>query len=121
MGQEREKRLCTRTPFITDVTLRLGDVDTAIEADLLNISMSGMFIRIDQVIPVGTPCTIEIRVTGNHSRLRLEDIQGEVVRQDEQGVAIQFVSKMEWFVIFKIYTHCSREEIGQDGGNDSGV
>lgn len=115
MGQEREKRSCTRTPFRTDVTLRLGDVDRGIEADLLNISMSGMFIRIDQVIPVGTPCTIEIRVTGNHSRLRLEDIQGEVVRQDEHGVAIHFVSKMEWFVIFKVYTHCSREEIGTAG------
>lgn len=121
MGQEREKRLCTRTPFLTDVTLRLGDVDKGIQADLLNISMSGMFVRVDQVIPVGTPCTIEIRVTGNHSRLRLEDIQGEVVRQDEQGMAIQFVSKMEWFVIFKVYTHCSREEIGTGGVNGSDV
>ncbi|MCX5870433.1 MAG: PilZ domain-containing protein [Deltaproteobacteria bacterium] len=121
MGEKRERRLCTRTPFLTDVTLWLGDVDTGIEADLLNISINGMFVRIDQIIQVGTPCTIEIRVTGNHSRLRLEDIQGEVVRQDEHGVAIHFVSKMEWFVIFKVYTHCSREEIEKVGGGDSGV
>jgi hypothetical protein len=121
MGQKRERRSCTRTPFLTDVTLRLGDVDTGIEAVLLDISISGMFIRIDQIIPVGTLCTIEIRVTGNHSRLLLEDIQGEVVRQDEHGVAIHFDSKMEWFIIFKVYTHCCREEIEKVGGNDSEV
>jgi len=121
MGEKREKRSCTRTPFLTDVTLRLGDVDTGIEADLLNISISGMFVRIEQVIPVGTPCTIEIRVTGNHSRLLLEDIHGEVVRQDEYGMAIHFVSKMEWFIIFKVYTHCCREKIGTAGDGNSEV
>ncbi len=121
MGEKRERRICTRTPFLTDVTLRSGDVDTGIEADLLNISISGMFVRIDRVIQVGTPWTIEIRVTGNHSRLLLEDIQGEVVRQDEQGVAIHFTSRMEWFVLFNVYTHYCREEIGQVGSGDSGV
>ncbi len=115
MGEKRERRSCTRTPFLTDVTLKLGDVDTGIEADLLDISISGMLVRIEQVIPVGTPCTIEIRVIGNHSHLLLEDIQGEVVRQDEHGMAIHFISKMEWFIIFKVYTHCCREKIGTTG------
>ena len=100
--------MCTRTPFLTDVTLRSGAADTGVQGDLVNISISGMFVRIDQAIPVGTACTIEIIVTGNHSRLVLEDIQGVVVRQDEHGVAIHFTCRMEWFVLFKVYTHYCR-------------
>lgn len=117
MGEKRERRVCTRTPFFTDVILRSGDGDSSpMKAELLNISISGMFVRIDRALSVGTACTIEIRVIGNHSRLVLEDIQGEVVRQDEQGVAIHFTSKMEWFVLFNVYTHYCRQEMG--GGQE---
>lgn len=110
MEERRERRMCTRAPFLTDVALRLGNADTVVNADLVNISISGMFVRIDQKIPMGTDCTIEIKVSGKHSRLLLEDIQGEVVRQDEHGIAIHFTSKMEWFVLFNIYTHYCRQE-----------
>ena len=113
--------MCTRTSFLTNVILRPTDTVTGIKAELLNISMSGMFIRIDQVIPVGTACTIEIQITGNHSRLLLEDIKGEVVRQDEQGVAIRFTSLMEWFVLFKVYAHYCLEGMGSAGSGDFGV
>lgn len=121
MGEKRERRMCTRTPFLTDVTLRSGDADTGVQADLVNISISGMYVRIEHLLPVGTACTMEIRVTGNHSRLLLEDIQGEVVRQDEHGIAIQFVSRMEWFVLFTIYTHYCRQEMEKGGGMESGT
>jgi hypothetical protein len=115
MGGKKERRTCTRTPFFTDVSLRSESDGIDVKADLLNISISGMFVRIDQVVPVGMSCTIEIRVTGNHSRLLLEDIQGEIVRQDEQGVAIHFTSRMEWFVLFSVYTHYCREEMEKIG------
>jgi hypothetical protein len=105
---DKERRACTRTLFFTGVTLRAKEVTVEVEADLLDISISGMYVRSEQVLPVGTLCTIEIKVTGNHSCLVLEDILGEVVRKDRQGMAIQFTSPMEWFVLFKIYTHYGR-------------
>jgi hypothetical protein len=43
-----------------------------------------------------------------------------VVRQDEQGIAIHFTFRMEWFVLFKIYTHYCRPPL-EKGGGDSGV
>lgn len=119
MEEKRERRVCTRTPFLTDVTLGSEAAAADVKADLLNISISGMFVRVDQVLPVGTSCTIAIIVTGNHSRLLLDDIQGEVVRQDEHGTAIHFTSRMEWFVLFNVYTHYCRQEIETGGGVSS--
>ncbi|MEK6202198.1 MAG: PilZ domain-containing protein [Desulfobulbaceae bacterium] len=121
MGEKKERRVCTRTPFLTDVTLRAEPDGLALKADLLNISISGMFVRLDHDLPPGTSCTIGIMVTGNHSRLLLEDIQGEVVRQDEQGTALHFTSRMEWFVLFNVYTHYCRQEIEAAGGAGESV
>jgi hypothetical protein len=105
-----EKRECTRIPFLTDVVVKTSLADSEIMAELLNISISGMLLKIDHDLPVGTSCTLEIRVAGNHSRLVLEDISGEVVRRDENGLAIHFTSRMEWFVLFTVYTHYCRQE-----------
>lgn len=116
MGGKRERRVCTRTPFLTDVILSSEVTATGVKADLLNVSISGMLVRVDQIIPVGISCTIEIIVTGKHSRLLLDDIQGEVVRQDEHGVAIHFTSRMEWFVLFNVYKHYCRQEMETGGG-----
>ncbi len=105
-----EKRECIRIPFLTDVVLKTSLAGCEILAELLNISISGMLLKIDHDLVVGTSCTFEIRVAGNHSRLVLEDICGEVVRRDQNGLAIHFTSRMEWFVLFTVYTHYCRQE-----------
>ncbi|MBU3944289.1 MAG: PilZ domain-containing protein [Proteobacteria bacterium] len=117
MEKKNERRKCTRTPFFTDVTLMLEGDDSAMPADLVNISISGMFVQINQSIPVGTSCKMEVIVTGHHSRLLLDDIRGEVVREDENGLAIHFTSRMEWFVLFNIYTHYCRQAEEKAGGD----
>lgn len=108
MNEQNERRVCSRAIFLTDVFLRVKDESGVIEAALLDISISGMYVRVDQALPMGTVCTMAIKVTGKHSCLVLEDIDSEVVRQDKQGVAIRFTSPMEWFILFKIYTHYGR-------------
>lgn len=108
MSENNDKRVCSRTPFLTDVRLRAKGYDNEIEADLFDISISGMYVQARQTLQVGTLCTIVIKVYGKHSYLLLEDIHGEVVRQDKQGIAIHFTSPMEWFVLFKVYTHYGR-------------
>lgn len=108
VGEREERRVCTRTLFLTGVTLKAQGVSVDIDANLLDVSISGLYVRCAQALPVGTPCTIRIRVNGNHSNLVLEELHGAVVRQDRQGLAIQFASPMEWFVLFKIYNHYGR-------------
>lgn len=108
MNEVNERRVCSRTIFLTDVFLRVKDGDGVIEAALLDISISGMYVRVDSALPVRTVCTMAIKVSGKHSCLVLEEISGEMVRQDKQGIAIRFTSPMEWFILFKIYTHYGR-------------
>jgi len=93
---------------MTTVLITTGLADLEVEADLQDISISGMYVELEQKLPFGTVCSIQILITGKHSRLILDDIQGEVVREEEGGVAIRFTSNMEWFVLFKIYTQYAR-------------
>lgn len=106
-----ERRQCTRTTFLTTVLVNTGLEDLEVEADLQNISISGMYIELEQPVPLETVCSLQIIIEGKHSRLILDDIKGEVVRQEEGGVAIRFTSNMEWFVLFKIYTQYAKDSL----------
>lgn len=120
MTGRNEKRMCTRTPFLTGVTLRADD-GALVSASLLNISISGMLVRTTDQIPAGTTCKIEIVVTGRHSRLVLDAIEGQVVRQEKNELAIQFTSRMEWFVLFNVYSHYCRQDNELSGENSTSV
>lgn len=109
--QSDERRQCTRTPFVTLVLISAGVENVEVEADLQDISISGMYVEMTQRLSLGTLCSIRILIKGKHSRLILDDIQGEVVREGEGGVAIRFISNMEWFVLFKIYTQYARNAL----------
>lgn len=111
VSQSDDRRQCTRTPFITMVLITTGLEDLEVEADLQDISISGMYVELEQSLSLGTICSIQILIKGKHSRLILDDIQGEVVRAEEKGVAIRFTSNMEWFVLFKIYTQYARNRL----------
>ena len=107
MLEQPERRQCTRAFFSTRAQVLLDSGHTIIEGKLQDISIIGMFIETNASIPVGSSCSIQIIIPAQNSRLILEDIQGIVVRSVDTGLGIQFTSNMEWFVIFKIYTHFS--------------
>lgn len=104
----QERRKGTRTAFLTRVILSFGNGQEDVEGDLLNISIFGMFIETDRKVVPDSPCTARIVVTAMNSRLVIEDIVGRVVRSDQRGLGIQFDARFEWFVIFMIYTHFSK-------------
>lgn len=107
MVEIQERRQCTRTFFSTRAQVLLDNGHTIVEGELQDISIIGMFIETKACIAVGSSCSIQIIISAQHSRLILEDIQGVITRQEDKGLGIQFTSNMEWFVIFKIYTHFS--------------
>lgn len=107
MGNLQERRQCTRTRFSTRAQVLLDDGQTIVEGELQDISIVGMFIAARTDIAIGSPCSIQIIISAEHSRLILEDIQGVIVRVAGNGLGIEFTSNMEWFVIFKIYAHFS--------------
>lgn len=108
MAEFDEKRQCSRTDFLTEVYISFGKDDVEIQADMLDISILGMFIETNQHIALGRECEIKIEIVGCNSKLLLDCMHGEVIRTSDTGVAIRFTSNMEWFVLFKIYSHYSK-------------
>lgn len=103
-----ERRKGTRTPFVTRAYLVFADGQTDLEGELQDISIFGMFVETAGEVVVGSSCSIRIAITARNSRLVIDGIEGVIARNGGRGVGIQFTSNMEWFVIFKVYTHFSK-------------
>ncbi len=88
---EKEKRKKTRVYFETQVVLKTDVSEITMSVNSSDISMRGMFVTTDKRIPSGTPCKIEIVLSGTTSRLAL-NIEGVIARQDENGLGITFDS-----------------------------
>lgn len=88
---DEEKRKRTRVHFKTQVTLKTDESKIEAEANSKDISMKGIFINTKEKIPAGTPCDIEIMLTGTSTKLALS-IKGTIIRQDPSGLGITFDS-----------------------------
>ncbi len=108
MASYQEKRECDRTKFIADVTIVCDGEEVVAQAELRDISIVGLFVEAQHEVPVGSSCEIIITINAKNSRLTLDNIFGEVTRVSSSGLALRFTSNMEWFVLFKIYTHYSK-------------
>ena len=86
-----EKRKKTRVHFTTQVTLKTDKSKIEAEANSKDVSVKGIFVNTKKKIPVGTPCDIEILLTGTSTKLALS-IKGIITRQDASGLGIAFDS-----------------------------
>ena len=100
MVAERRKR--ERLKLKTKVVLT-SQPDVSIEAELTDISMSGLFIQTESQLPIDTLVDLDIRMTGRSSVLSIS-IKGNVVRSDESGIGIKFLDELEWLSVFAIYS-----------------
>ncbi|HMK35664.1 MAG TPA: PilZ domain-containing protein [Desulfomonilaceae bacterium] len=83
-----EKRKFTRIPFHTEIRITAGEI-THVSHRLRDISLGGAFVVLSDSFPVAACCTLEIELVGPASLLRVE-IDGEVVRAQEDGIAVKF-------------------------------
>lgn len=84
-----EKRKFTRAPFETEIRV-VTDDRIVVSNRLRDVSLGGAFVLVDKSLPDGTPCILSVDLVGPRSLLRIE-VEGEVVRSDEDGVAVRFV------------------------------
>lgn len=98
------KRKRLRISFEAQVKLQFETIDMILNAKMKNISMNGIFVETDKVIPLNTPCGIEVIVTGPHSKLTIET-RGFVSRNDPAGLGVKFKNHMEWFAFFSIFEY----------------
>ena len=54
-----------------------------------DLSLRGVYVKTQERLEVGTPCRLEIELTGSTSRLILA-IKARVVRVDQEGMAFLF-------------------------------
>ena len=105
----RKERRRRRFSFSTKVILTFVGTSKQIKAESKNVSVNGIYVKSRAKIPVDTHCDIEIIISGKSSRLRLE-LEGKVVRRDNEGLGIEFINPMEWFALFPIYDQYGRRD-----------
>ncbi len=91
MENPQERRKNFRVNFKTSVSIRPLHQDVpAIHSDhTRDISLKGLYCFTEERLPVGTPCEVELRLSGSSSDLKLF-MQADVVREDESGLALRF-------------------------------
>jgi len=87
---EQEKRKAERIRFESQITIRTGDDTVEATADSRNISLKGIYLVPEKKIPVDTPCTLAITLTGKGSQM-IVTLPGKVCRHDGQGTAVAFL------------------------------
>ncbi len=100
-----ERRISVRMPFVSEGYCIVHDTNRKYRGILRDISITGLFMEMDNGPEAGRKCEIEIIFQGKHSRLSIEDLGGVVSRKDEDGVAVRFDERLEWFVLIPLYFH----------------
>jgi hypothetical protein len=83
-----EKRRFSRAPFQMEIRV-IADDRIVVSNHLRDISLGGAYIVVDRPLPEGMPCILSIDLIGPRSLLRVE-IEGEVVRVENEGMAVKF-------------------------------
>ena len=89
MAMDAEKRKNTRINFQTSIILRSEGETILSAADSKDISLKGMFIKTAKVLAVGTPCDLELNLSGTSTRLSIA-VKGRISRQGEGGLGVSF-------------------------------
>lgn len=78
-----DNRNFTRVDFFGEASIRYND--HIIIGNIENLSLQGLFIKTDQVLPLNLPVQVTVYTYANSSF----NLHANVVRRDESGVGIQ--------------------------------
>lgn len=70
---------------------------------LHNISRTGCYMEYENVPSISGKCKVDIALDGHHSRLKIEQVCGNIARCDENGIAINFDESFEWIPVVPIF------------------
>lgn len=85
-----EQRQARRIVFNTRALVRYDQgQSTEARVDTANISLKGLYLETEDRLPIDTPCTIEIHLTGPTSVMDFK-VRGRICRHDQGGMGIAF-------------------------------
>lgn len=96
-----ENRTRMRLPFKTKVQIKNGP-DSLIKGEARDVSMSGLFVVSESIIPLESPCEVDFLIEGNSSQLRVK-ASAVVSRHDNDGFGVRFNDDLEWLPIFAMF------------------
>ena len=91
MQQEHERRQRIRVDFETRIKLTIADREYHAEGSSRDLSLNGVFVRVEAEAKPGQKCRLSIYLSGMVEETALE-IEGSVVRLEEGGLAVAFES-----------------------------
>jgi len=103
MNQSSERRKSSRMSIPSLITCRLKMGEQHCQGSLRDMSVTGLYIELEDQLPAACPCEIEMVLKGEHSRLKIEGLKGSVIRCDRDGAAIRLDDRMEWFALVSSY------------------
>ncbi|MCP3898623.1 MAG: PilZ domain-containing protein [Desulfobacteraceae bacterium] len=88
-----ERRKHERVDFLTSINVIIDSKGKKInvKGDSRDLSIKGAFIPTKKKVPIGSPCSVKIILSGSNSDVEL-DIKGVVARAEHNGVGIVFDS-----------------------------
>ncbi|NOR24722.1 MAG: hypothetical protein GQ542_10090 [Desulforhopalus sp.] len=105
MDKSDERRVSVRTPFFSQGFCHVREINKKYSGMVRDISITGLFMEMNDSPGVGHKCDIDIVFKGKYSRLVIEKVGGTITRRDEDGVAVRFDERLEWFVLIPLYFH----------------
>jgi hypothetical protein len=99
---EADKRQRTRIHVDARVVLHTESKAFFLDGVTRDISMRGLYAKIDFGFPVGTECQVEIILAGQTSELTIK-VEGTIVRREDGGCGVLFKSDLEWWPVFAMH------------------
>jgi hypothetical protein len=111
MDKSDERRISVRMPFVSQGFCHVRENKKKYCGTLRDISITGLFMELNDCPNVGQRCDIDIVFQGKHSRLLIEKVGGTIIRSTADGMAVRFDERLEWFVLIPLYFHKVHDQI----------
>ncbi len=109
-----ERRVSVRMPFVSKGVCVVSKSGEDYSGTLRDISITGMFMEMQGGPADGQKCAIDIIFEGEHSRLKIEHVAGHIIRSEEEGIAVRFDNRLEWFILIPLYYRKMRDQAAPD-------
>ncbi len=99
---KEQRRVQTRINYLAHALVTSGTAETT-KGIIRDVSLNSIYLYIDPVFELDKPVMVEIILLGINSQLTVKML-ARVTRKDKTGVAMEFITPLEWWPIFTFFS-----------------